>query len=102
MEPFEVLSMGNISDFHLEPSILHFFQVSRDNKQNVRKIGSPNQNCIILDVLANISGPGAYFSKLFFVLKPWVQAGRFFRTYKGVLEFKKMKKMQVRGLQIKI
>ena len=26
MEPFDVLSMGNFSDFHLEPSNLHFFQ----------------------------------------------------------------------------
>ena len=26
MVPFEVLSMGNISNFHLEPSKLHFFQ----------------------------------------------------------------------------
>ena len=25
MEPFDVLSMGNISDFHLEPSNLNFF-----------------------------------------------------------------------------
>ena len=26
MVPFDVLSMGNISNFHLEPSNLHFFQ----------------------------------------------------------------------------
>ena len=26
MEPFDELSIGNISDFHLEPSNLHFFQ----------------------------------------------------------------------------
>ena len=26
MVPFDVLSMGNISNFHLEPSKLHFFQ----------------------------------------------------------------------------
>ena len=25
MVPFDVLSLGNISDFHLEPSNLHFF-----------------------------------------------------------------------------
>ena len=25
MEPFDVLSMGNVSDFHLEPSKLHCF-----------------------------------------------------------------------------
>ena len=61
--PFDVHSTGNISDFHLE--------------QSVPKIRSPNQTCIILDVLANISGPGAYFSKPIFALKPWVQAGRF-------------------------
>ena len=36
-----------------------------------------NQTCIILDVLANISGPSAYFSKLIFALKPCAQAGRF-------------------------
>ena len=50
---------------------------SQDIKQNVPKIRSPNQTCIILDVFANISGPGAYFSKPIFALKPWVQAGRF-------------------------
>ena len=26
MVPFDVLSVGNISNFHLEPSNLHFFQ----------------------------------------------------------------------------
>ena len=31
----------------------------------------------ILDVLANISGPGAYFSKPIFALKPYAQAGWF-------------------------
>ena len=59
---------------------------------------------MILDVFANISGPGVYFSKPIFALKPWVQAGHFeyhkpynpknfFRTYKGALEFKELKKM---------
>ena len=48
-----------------------------------------------------------------FALKPWVQAGRFeyhkphnrknfFRTYLGVLEFKNIKKIAVRVLQMKI
>ena len=50
---------------------------SQDIKQNVQKIGSPNQTCIFLDVLANISGPGEYFSKPIFALKPQAQAGRF-------------------------
>ena len=49
----------------------------QDIKQNVPKIRSPNQTCIILDVFANISGPGANFSKPIVALKPWVQAGRF-------------------------
>ena len=63
----------NSSDYRV-----HGFQNDRlDIKQNVPKIRSPNQTCIILDVLANISGPGAYFSKPIFALKPWVQAGRF-------------------------
>ena len=54
-------------------------------------------------LFAKISGSNAYFSKPFFALKPWVQAGRFeyhepynwknlFWTNKGVLKFKKVKK----------
>ena len=50
---------------------------SRDMNQNVPKFRSPNQTCIFWDVLANISGLGAYFSKPIFALKPWAQAGRF-------------------------
>ena len=50
---------------------------SRDIDQNVPKLRSPNQTCIFWDVLANISGPFAYFSKPIFALKPWAQAGRF-------------------------
>ena len=41
------------------------------------KFRSPNQICKILDILADISGLGAYFLKPIFALKPWVQAGRF-------------------------
>ena len=41
------------------------------------KIGLPNQTSKIWHILAVFSGLGAYFSKLFFALKPWVQAGRF-------------------------
>ena len=50
---------------------------SRDIKLNVPKSGLPNQTCIFLDVLANISGPVAYFSTPIFALKPWAQAGHF-------------------------
>ena len=61
----------------------------------------------------SISGPDSYFSKPIFALKPWVQAGRFghqesfnqknlFRTYKGVLEFKKVNKTAARVVQMKI
>ena len=45
--------------------------------QNVSKFRSPNQICKILDILANILGPVAYFSKPIFALKPWAQAGCF-------------------------
>ena len=49
-------------------------------------------------ILIHISGPGAYFSKPIFALKPWAQAGRFelheayirknfFFNYLGVLKF---------------
>ena len=54
-----------------------FWTGSGDINQNVLKSGSPNQTCIFWDVFANISGPGAYFSKPIFVLKPWAQAGCF-------------------------
>ena len=50
---------------------------SGDINQNVLKSGSPNQTCIFWNVFANISRPGAYFSKPIFALKPWAQAGRF-------------------------
>ena len=43
---------------------------SRDINQNVPKFRSPNQTCIFWEVLANISGLGAYFSKPIFALKP--------------------------------
>ena len=53
-------------------------------------------------IFANISGLSAYFSKLIFALKPWVQADgfeyhesfnrkNFSWTYKGVIEFKNRK-----------
>ena len=45
--------------------------------QNVPKFMLPNQTCIFWDILANISGPVAYFSKPIFALKPWAQAGHF-------------------------
>ena len=60
-----------------QKSVLKICTGSRDIKQNVLQIRSPNQTCIILDVLANISGPGLYFLKPIFALKPWAQAGRF-------------------------
>ena len=50
---------------------------SWDIRLNVSKFRSPNQICKILDILADISGLGAYFLKPIFALKPWVQAGRF-------------------------
>ena len=85
---------------------------SRDIKQNVPKIRTPNQTCIILDVLANISGPGAYFSKPIFALKPCAQAGRFkyhepykqnnfFLSYKGGCRFLKLRTPQQKPLKIK-
>ena len=50
---------------------------ARDIKQNVQKIRLPNQTCIFLDVLANILGPGEYFSKPIFALKLQAQASQF-------------------------
>ena len=50
---------------------------SQDIGQNVPKLRSPNQTSLFWDFLANISGPDAFFSKPFFALKPWAQAGRF-------------------------
>ena len=49
----------------------------QDITKKVSKIGLPNQTSKIWHILAVFSGLGAYFSKLFFALKPWVQAGRF-------------------------
>ena len=109
---FMVLKMTGLSSrFQRKNRFLKICTGSQDIKQNVPKIRSPNQTCIILDVLANISGPGAYFSKPIFALKPWVQAGRFeyhkthnwknfFRTYIGVPEFKNIKNIAVRVLQM--
>ena len=50
---------------------------SWDIGHNVPKSRLPNQTCIFWDVLANISGPIAYFSKPILGFKPWAQAGRF-------------------------
>ena len=106
MEPFDVLNMGNISYFHLEHSNCYLFYVFKFRNPYL----GPKKNssdygvyCIQNDWLeptvsiSNISGPGAYFSKPIFALKPWVQAGRFeyhkphdrknfFFTYVGVPE----------------
>ena len=45
------------------------FTGSRDIYQNVPKSLSPNQTCIFWDILANISGLVAYFSKPIFAMK---------------------------------
>ena len=50
---------------------------SQDITKKVSKIGLPNQTSKIWHILAIISGLGAHFLKSFFVLKPWVWAGRF-------------------------
>ena len=50
---------------------------SKDIKQFVPKFRSPNQTFIFWDILDNISGPGANFSKPSFALKPSAEAGRF-------------------------
>ena len=41
------------------------------------KFSFPNQTSIFLDILANILGTKAYFSKPIFVLRMWAQACRF-------------------------
>ena len=51
--------------------------VLKNINQNVLKYRSPNQTCILWDVLANISGPIAYLTKSIFMLKLWAQAGQF-------------------------
>ena len=74
---------------------------SSDIDKNVSKFSFPSKMSKISSLFANISGPEAYFSKPIFLSKPWVQAGCFeyhgpinrknvLRTYKGVLEFKKI------------
>ena len=50
---------------------------SRDIDQNVPKYEGLVWLPEFRHKLFNISGPGAYFSKPTFVLKPWAQAGRF-------------------------
>ena len=84
---------------------------SWDIKQNVPKIGSPNQTCKFWDVLANISGPGGYFSKQIFAFEPWAQAGRFeyhqsynwnnlFLRYKGSCRFWKSRTPRLKSPKI--
>ena len=54
----------------------NMYQVPRyQAKRPKNQVAKPNMHNF--DVLANISGPGAYFSKPIFALKPWVQTGRF-------------------------
>ena len=50
---------------------------SQDINKKMSKIGLPNQTTKIWHILTDISGLGAYFSKLIFALKPWVRAGQF-------------------------
>ena len=50
---------------------------SQDINKKVSKISLPNQTTKIWHILTDISGLGAYFSKLIFALKPWVRAGQF-------------------------
>ena len=84
---------------------------SWDIKQNVPKIRSPNQTCIILDVLANILGPSEYFSKPILhwnrELKPVdlstmnpINKMKFFFSYKGVCRFLKSQTTHLKPLQI--
>ena len=75
------------------------------------KIGSPNQTCKFWDILANISGPGAYFSNRFLrwnrELKPVVlstmnpiNGTNFFLSYKGGGSFLKSRTPQLKPLKI--
>ena len=75
---FRVLKTTSLSSrFQHKTWFLKICSGSRDISNNVSKFRSPNQTFIFLDILANISGPGAYILKPMFTLNPWVQAGLF-------------------------
>ena len=61
----------------MQKSVLEICNRSQDIGQNVQKYPGLVWQLEFRHILANISGLGAYFSKPFFALKPWVQAGRF-------------------------
>ena len=107
-----VLKMTGLSSrFQRKNRFWKIWTRSGDINQNVPKSRSPNQTCIFWDVFANISVPGAYFSKPIFVLKSWAQAGRFeyhepykrnnfFLSYKGGCRFLKSRTPQLKPLKI--
>ena len=85
---------------------------SWDIVQNVSKYTGLVWRPYFWHILLNISGPGAYFSKPIFALKPWAQAGHFeyheaykqnkiLLSYKGSCRFLKSLTPQLKPLQIK-
>ena len=64
-------------NYHFPTRFWKICNESQDITKNVSKIGLPNQNSKIWNILADILELGAYFLKPIFVLKPWVQAGWF-------------------------
>ena len=71
---------------------------SRDIDQNIPKYEGLVWLPEFRHKLFNISGPGAYFSKPIFALKPWAQAGRF--EYHKPYKWNKIEIWIIRGLQI--
>ena len=53
----------------------------RNNKQNGPKIRFPKQTCIILVILANISGTGAYF---FILIRPKIYCANVINILKNI------------------
>ena len=61
---FEVHGKTNLSLwFQFKNRVWKICNESTDIQQNVPKFRLPNKTFILLNVLVNISGPGAYFSK---------------------------------------
>ena len=75
MVPFDVLSMGNISNFHLEPSKLHFFQFfkfqspfisPKKNSSDYRVHGTQNDR-----LESRVSTQKLVFKNMHWVLRYW-------------------------------
>ena len=103
-------TIGSDSRFQRKNRFWKICTESRDIGQNMWNFAGLIWKADFGNVLADISGLGAYFSKPIFAFKPWFKAGRFeyhepynpnkfFFTYKGVRHFIEIASPQAKSPQ---